>query len=389
MAGYSPFINYEEFIFLKHTLFQHKRLDLNEMLVTSKQGLLTVSFLRHEVLQGETTLKLGLQYAKEVLYLRNYSKLPISVRLTVNLLLLMTASEINYREIGLELVRGLNQIVDMNQKTRKSRSFFAILRQLGFHPDMSDLISELRHSLVHKGFPDDREIEICLVYLICFLKENFYETTLYRNVERFSISRLEWVVAYANKAFNSKIDSKLIVKDLPRKALAPQPVSDVGKFETKVQMLLAEPDCSAEELIHVGKKLKIKNYKAIALTEVLKNLLASPENSRLVDLTTELIARHINVSEMRSALSCPDLRRQIIALKAHSCVYETLQSIASTLSAQFKPLLNKRRLGMLFEDSNGTEASEEFDEKAFKRLIDNHKTENVMERLLDYCAESK
>ena len=372
---------------MKNTLFKNNRLDLSDYSTRANQNTLSFKYLMREVLQNETILCTGLRYAKDILYIRNYNKLPIAVRLTVNLLLHLSLEDFNHTELGIELVRGLNQIVDMNQKTRNSQSFLSVLYNLGIHPDMCDLISEIRHSIIHKTFPSNKEIEICVVYLISFLKENFWETTLYKNIERFNESKLEWILVNVNKTFQTNFHTSQFTKTLPKKALVPQGLTDLEKFESKIDSILRQNEYSVDEMIYIGKKLKIKNYKAILLSKLLAKLANSPENSNLNKIIIEYIQKHINISEMRNALAYSALRKGLIALKINSLVYDELKEIVNLISYQFKALFNKRKLGSLFNIESNSKLGG-VDDSTCERMIKTYSSEPLIDQLCSYYTKN-
>lgn len=88
------------------------------------------------------------------------------------------------------MVRGLNQIVDMNQKSEFAQSFKFVLQKIYFDLEISEFVAEMRHAIVHKNFPSTHNIRMLASIIInwCFL--HFWKPLLLNNLKKFSSQRL-------------------------------------------------------------------------------------------------------------------------------------------------------------------------------------------------------
>jgi hypothetical protein len=104
--------------------------------------------------------------------------------------------------LALTIVRGLNQIVDMNQKSKFALSFKFILRKIYFEADTIDFVSEMRHAIIHKDFPSSENIKRLGVIVLswCFL--HFWQPLLKNNLKKFSSQRLQMLMPYFCRGVN-------------------------------------------------------------------------------------------------------------------------------------------------------------------------------------------
>lgn len=99
--------------------------------------------------------------------------------------------EASLRSLALAVVRGLNQIVDMNQTAKFALSFKFILRKIYFDADVIDFVAEMRHAVVHKAFPSARNVLRLAKVVFWWSFRHFWLPLLSNNLHKFSPRRLQ------------------------------------------------------------------------------------------------------------------------------------------------------------------------------------------------------
>ena len=111
--------------------------------------------------------------------------------------------------MALKLVRGINQIVDMNQKSQYAQSFKFILQKIYFDQQTSEFVSEMRHSIVHKEFPSTPNIRRFATILLNWCFYNFWKPLLLNNLKKFNAERLRLLMPFFFRAVQVK-DSQIL-----------------------------------------------------------------------------------------------------------------------------------------------------------------------------------
>jgi len=98
--------------------------------------------------------------------------------------------------LALTIVRGLNQIVDMNQKSKFALSFKFILQKIYFDSETIDFVAEMRHAIIHKEFPSSANIMRLGVIVLSWCFRHFWQPLLKSNLRKFSSQRLHMLLPY-------------------------------------------------------------------------------------------------------------------------------------------------------------------------------------------------
>lgn len=181
MSSFSAFFSTHEFQSIYECLFENM----------GTSFLAGVADLSLNQLQSLTSL---LGYYDHTIRLRNSRRIPMSVSLTFESVrffvdrhkILKTVSDPN---LVATLVAGLgtssatrvfkilNQIVDLNQKSKFALSFQHILKKLGFVEN--SLLAHLRNALFHQETPSERNTERALKILVREVKALFWDKNYY------------------------------------------------------------------------------------------------------------------------------------------------------------------------------------------------------------------
>lgn len=116
-------------------------------------------------------------------------------------------------------MRGLNQIVDMNQKSKFALSFKFILQKIYFDADVIDFVAEMRHAIVHKDFPCAQNVLRLarVVFSWCF--RHFWRPLLMNNLSKFSGTRLRMLSPYFFRG--TVVDNEPLLRVFDRHRLHP------------------------------------------------------------------------------------------------------------------------------------------------------------------------
>ena len=112
--------------------------------------------------------------------------------------------------LALQIVRGLNQIVDMNQKSKFALSFKFILQKIYFSSDTIDFVSEMRHTIIHKEFPSVENVKKLAGIVLGWCFQNFWKPLLTNNLVKFNLTRLQMLKPYFFKG--AYINKSLILR---------------------------------------------------------------------------------------------------------------------------------------------------------------------------------
>ena len=122
--------------------------------------------------------------------LRNNSNVTIS-KPYINLILTIgQLREALTTTLGIETVRGLNQIVDMNQTSKFTISFKFILEKLYFDLEVIDFVSEVRHSIIHKNLPSSENILTLACLILVWGFDTFWRPLVFSNFDKLSGRRI-------------------------------------------------------------------------------------------------------------------------------------------------------------------------------------------------------
>lgn len=181
MSSFSAFFSTHEFQAVYECMFEN-------MSTTFLAG---VADLSVNQLQSLTSL---VGYYDHTIRLRNSRRIPMSVSLTLESIrffvdrhkILKTVSEPNLvatlvsalsTSSATRVFKILNQIVDLNQKSKFALSFQHILKKLGFVE--SSLLAHLRNALFHQETPSERNTERALKMLVKEVKALFWDKNYY------------------------------------------------------------------------------------------------------------------------------------------------------------------------------------------------------------------
>lgn len=181
MSSFSAFFSTQEFRSVYECLFTHM----------STAFLSGSSDLSVPQLQSLTSL---LSYYDLTIRLRNSRRMPMSVSLSFESVrffverhkILTSVSEPNLvaslssslsTSSATRVFKILNQIVDLNQKSKFALSFQHILKKLGFVE--SSLLAHLRNALFHQETPSERNTERALRILLREIKVLFWDKNYY------------------------------------------------------------------------------------------------------------------------------------------------------------------------------------------------------------------
>ena len=120
--------------------------------------------------------------------------------------------------LALQIVRGLNQIVDMNQKSKFALSFKFILQKIYFDPETIDFVSEMRHTIIHKDFPSSENVKKLAGIVLGWCFQNFWKPLLINNLVKFNLPRLQMLRPYFFKGVY--INNSNILKAFDQNAIS-------------------------------------------------------------------------------------------------------------------------------------------------------------------------
>ena len=338
----------------------------------------------HQSLLENSNIEIALRYYDEILTTRNLSKQPVAVSLTMDLLRLIKSETINYEALALQMVRGLNQIIDLNQNTRINKSFSTILKNFNLDPKICDFVSETRHSIIHKQFPSKLDIEFCSVFVFVALKEKFWEATVYKNNKQIDSEKLSWMIDNANAVFSTNYKTDEILNTHSNRTASKINLSNNQKAENKLIKAIQRETISLEDLFSICKNCKVKGSKIFVLTVLLENLYESGINEEVTQLTQDILQRNINISEMRNGLKNSRLRKAVIKLLAKPDRSSEETDIISIFQLNFKKLLKKDRIGKIADKLLTDEEKQEFDKEAYNQLENRYNKYEVIEKLSSY-----
>lgn len=173
----TAFFSYDEFISIYKAIFDPTMTDL---LDTGNQP------------STKTIARLSgvLNYYDSIIACRNIRRVPLSVEVTMNILryyvnsqrLMLSVNDVeaikdftssNLYSCATRIFKGINQIVDLNQKGRHALSFQHILKKLGF--EHSGTISHVRNAYFHQEMPAETSIKTAISNILQDLKTLYWD----------------------------------------------------------------------------------------------------------------------------------------------------------------------------------------------------------------------
>lgn len=179
------------------------------------------------------------EYYREVIRRRNRRRVPLAVDLTFEIVDYNTAKYkllTSLKDVGLieEMTQNLaiskgtliyklvNQIVDLNQKSKFALSFMHILKQLNFR--QANLIAHLRNAFFHQETPPLKHLEESFRVLLAEIKTLFWDKNYY------------WL------KFASIDDERVLEREAKRYRIDPLPKTEIYNVDEYPDSMLTEKE---------------------------------------------------------------------------------------------------------------------------------------------------
>lgn len=372
--NYTSFLNIEEFFTIYSLIYK------TEKTLTPSPFLpnLTYKTLKSQYLCTPTNLQTAVTYYKKVIKKRNSNKIPISIKLTFQILSYILKSPKNQKSIALDLIRNLNQLVDMNQKSKNVVSFSQILSNLGIERDLVDILSECRHAIVHKKFPSESCLEICNCFLILFLKEKFWVETLYKNAGGFRREKLEWFVLKLNSGFGTNY----LVEDF-NFYFGKKRIKVFKNYKREIEEEFVSENPLVLNLKGILDGVKDKNKKMKALIIMFNYILKNRFSKKQIDIVLSFISEHFNVSHFRNAFKIGKFKKLIYRIYVLKDLKNEFSDIWDVIISNYHKILKKNNFIELWDKQNKDKILK-FDKDKYEFLSEKYIKDNIKNYFQNY-----
>lgn len=392
----SCFGNPEEFALVYFLLFQAPSKGTLNYRKKAKHlfGRLSLSFVQDHLLNLSTYWTAAIQVFNSIILNQGTSRIPVAVSFTFEFLEQMTqTSSDSLSTMSLGVTRVLNQMVDLSQQSRLTVSFVESLKKLGFDSDMADLISEIRHGIVHKSLPPKDDIIRVACYVFMMIKEQFWDKSLSANLPLIRMDRLEgfsqtlvMALPELNKSIFESLPGQVRqVSSSTKQSKLEKTNNNIEQKKLDVQLskILTLSHPSEVDFLEAINKSKVGNKKRKGITFLLsfvanKKSEVTPEQ---IELTRKVFTENVGISEFKAYFQKTDFRNHLRVIAIMSAINHQFEVIWKLIQENYETTLARSTFFSEWMEDNNFRTSD-FSIHTYSKMDEKYNTEEILKRIL-------